>query len=229
MTARRSEQGGFTLIEVVVSVAVLSVMMSMAWYTITVTARSKERVEDLQLRNQEIRVAMSRMVKDLESAYLSSNEDQNQQERRTLFVGKSQGTVDELRFSSLGHTVLWADANESEQTQIAYGYESDQKDSSKRNLVRRELRRMSNEPWKSEPASLDVLLRDVQKVSFEYFDWTSDEWRESWDSTKVDGQRGRLPYRVRIHVEIEGYTGETLKFTSTARISMQQELKFFTN
>ncbi|HUH02774.1 MAG TPA: type II secretion system protein GspJ [Kofleriaceae bacterium] len=229
MTRRRSEQSGFTLIEVVVSVAVLSLMMSMAWYTITVTARSKEQVEDLQLRNHEIRVAMAQMVKDVESAYLSSNEDQNQQERRTLFVGKSQGPVDDLRFSSLGHRVLWADANESEQTQIAYSSASDRKDAGKRNLIRRELRRLSNEPWKNEPASVDVLLRGIQKVSFEYFDWTSEEWRDSWDSTKVDGQRGRLPYRVRIHLEVEGYTGETLKFTSTARISMQQELKFFAN
>jgi general secretion pathway protein J len=229
MQRRRGEQSGFTLIEVVVSVAILSLMMSMAWYTITVTARSKERVEEQQLRNQEIRVAMARIVKDLESAYLSSNEDQNQQERRTLFVGKSQGTVDELRFSSLGHTVLWANAKESEQTQIAYGYEADRKDTSKRNLIRRELRRPSNEPWKSEPAAVDVLLRDIQEVSFQYFDWVTGDWKESWDSTKVDGERGRLPLRVRIQIELEGYTGEARKFTSTARISMQQELKFFTN
>ena len=69
---------------------------------------------------------------------------------------------------------------------------------------------------------------DVQKVKFEYYDWRAKDWKDDWDSTQADGERGRLPERVRITIEIENGEGTgTMKYTTTARPMLQEQLNFF--
>lgn len=229
MTARRGEQG-FTLVELVLAIAILAFMMLVAWSVITGTVFARKNLQERQERDHEIRVAMAVMVRDLSSAYLSSNEEQGVIERRTMFIGKVGSDVDDLRFSTMAHRVLWADANESEQTVVAYSAETDPDKTSVKNLVRREQRRQSNEPSRQEPAELDLLLRDVQRVQFEYYDWKAKEWKGDWDSTKPDAERGRVPTRVRITLELPNGDGSgTVKYVTQARPMLQEELKFFTN
>jgi len=230
-----NRERGFTLIELLVSLAILSFMMLLAWSTTTGAAFARKNVEESQERDHEIRVAMSRMVRDLGAAYISANENQNHPDRRTMFIGKDEGDVGELRFSSMSHQVMWADANESEQTVITYMAEDDPDDRSRTNLIRRERRRPTNDPSRErdEPEEVDVLIRDVQRVTFEYWDWRDKEWKDTWDSTQADAERGRVPSRVRITVEIEVRDPEgdarTIKFVTQARIMLQEELKFFSN
>ena len=229
-------QRGFTLIELLISLAVLAIMMTLAWTTITGAVYARKNLEDSQERDHEIRVGLAQMVRDLASAYISANEEQSVLERRTMFIGKSEGTVDELRFSSMSHRVLWANANESEQTVITYLAEADQEDRGRTNLVRRELRRPNNDPANrrdKDPAELDVLVRDVERVKLEYYDWKDKSWKDHWDSTQADGERGRVPTRVRITLEVKEETSdgheETVKYVTQARIALQEELRFYTN
>jgi general secretion pathway protein J len=221
----RRSQAGMTLIEVLIALAMVSFMLIMAWSTTSSVAEAQRFFENVQERNHEIRVALSRMARDISSAYISGNEDKSLDNRRTLMVGKETSPVDELRFSSLGHMSLWANANESEQTLISYHAVRDREEPGKTNLVRRESRRLSNEPWESEPAEVDLLLRDVERVAFEYFDPRDNEWQESWDSTGADAENNRLPERVRITVTVKNGDRE-VKYTTQARIMMQEELVF---
>ena len=229
-----ANQRGFTLIELVVSLSIVAFMMMLAWQTTSTAIFTRKNLSLEQERDHELRVATSRMVRDLGSAYLSANEDQSTIERRTRFVGKSEGTVDELRFSTMAHEVLWADANESEQTVITYSAEADPDDRSKTNLVRKELRRMPD-PLDSQsetPAEVDLLLRDVERVKFEYYDFRDKGWKDRWDSTQADAERGRLPTRVRITIEIaisRGDDKDTVKYITQARLPLQEQLNFVTN
>jgi type II secretion system protein J len=220
---------GFTLIEVTIALAIVAFMMMIAWSTTTSSSQAKKYFEAYEERNHEIRIAQARISKDISSAYLSANENQHVQDRRTLFIGKGSSLDALLRFSSLGHSSLWAEANESEQTLISYFTDNDLEDRSKTNLLRRESRRLSNESWESEPAEIDLLLRDIEKIEFEYYDWRDEEWKNDWDSTS-ESQRGRLPTRVRITIEIKSESGSTnVKYTTQSRIMMQEQLRFFTN
>jgi prepilin-type N-terminal cleavage/methylation domain-containing protein len=230
MSARdeRPAQRGMTLLEVMIAMAILALMMVIAWSTISGTANAKRSAEAIQERNREIRIGMGRIVRDLSHAYLSANEDQTLMERRTLFVGKESGSSVELRFSSLAHVAMWGDADESEQTLVYYYVEADPDDASKDNLLRRESRRLSNENWKNEPAEVDLLIPDVESVKLEYWDFKEKEWRASWDTTTADGQRGRLPSRIRITVEVAQDDGKA-QFTTQARTVLAEQLQFFTN
>jgi hypothetical protein len=204
-------------------------MMVMAWSTTDHTRKASGEFTAVQDRDREIRVGLDRVVADLEAAYLSQNEDMNQVERRTLFVARSGSPVSELRFSSLVHQPLWADAHESEQTLISYSAMTDHDDGSKTNWMRRESRRLSNRPWKQEPADLDVLIHDIEKVEFKYWDWKTLQWQDHWDSTQADGERMRVPTRVKITVTYRNPRGEDVAVSTEAHLLMQEPLTFITS
>ncbi|MBP8807964.1 MAG: prepilin-type N-terminal cleavage/methylation domain-containing protein [Kofleriaceae bacterium] len=220
---------GMTLIEILIAIAIMGLMMMLAWSTIKGASDARVSFEAMEDRNHEVRLAMARLVADLESAYLSKNEDLNLDNKRTQFVGKEE----EVRFSSLGHVTLWADSNESDQTLIAYylddtprGPDGKAPSSSTDSLFRRELRRPTNEPWDRQPGDLDVLIRDVEKLEFEYWNWQDKKWQSEWDSTKADGVNGRLPTRVRIKLTYKNPRGEEVTVTTQARLLLEERLQF---
>lgn len=224
---QRRAQSGLTIMEVMIACAVLAFMMAMAWRTIASTATTKKTVIAFEQRNHEIRMALRRVVADFESAYLSSNEDPNlaSTHPRTMMVARSGSNVPEVRFSTMGHRPLWADANESEQTVVSY-LEHQDRERNTLDWVRREQRRLSNENPEQEPAEYDVLLRDVEKVEIDFWSWKNQEWQDTWNTTQSDGQRGLLPSRVRITVTVKDAKGESVKHSTQARILMQEPLLF---
>lgn len=228
MMARGARHGqrGLTLIEVMIASAVMVVMMALAWRTISNTADTKRTFEKYEQRNHELRMAMARVVADFEAAYLSRNEDMTQSHPRTMFVAKSGSRLPEIRFSTLGHRVLWADANESEQTVIQYMQRNSPGKSGAVDWIRREQRRPSNEPPEDLSSDYDVLLTDVQSVTLEFFNWKNVEWQDTWDTTQSDGQKGLLPTRVRITVTVKDPGGRDYKLTTQARILLQEPLNF---
>lgn len=222
----RTRQAGLTLIEIMIASAVMVIMMALAWRTISNTSDTRRTYEAFEQRNHELRMAMARVVADLEHAYLSKNEDGSQSHPRTMFMAKSGTKLPELRFSTLGHRVLWADANESEQTVVQYTSRNNPDLPGQTDWVRREQRRLSNLPPEEEPAESDVLLTKVDKVELAYFNWRTVDWQDTWDTTQSDGQKGWLPSRVRITVTVKDPGGKDYKLTTQARILLQEPLNF---
>lgn len=223
MRARRP-QAGMTLLEVLLAIAILVVMMTLAWRTIANTSESKRVFERYQERNHELRMALGRVVRDFEAAYLSLNEDRNASHPRTMFIAKSGTRLPEVRFSTLGHRVLWADANESEQTVISYVARDNPERPGQVDWVRREQRRLSYEPPETEPADYDVLVHDIVSAKLEFWNWKSLQWQDSWDTTQSDGQKGWLPGRVRITLTTRGPNDKDYKVMTEARVWMQEPL-----
>lgn len=223
---RRTPEAGMTLLEVMIAVAILVIMMSLAWKTIANTSESKRVFERYEERNHELRMAMNRIVRDFESAYLSRNEDTNAVNPRTMMIAKSSFKLPEIRFSTLGHRPLWADANESDQTIISYVTRDDPEKSGQLNWLRREQRRPSNELPANEPAEYEILVHDITAAKLEFFNWKNNAWQDTWDTTQSDGQKGWLPSRVRITITTKTPDGKEIKLQSQARIWMQETLNF---
>lgn len=228
MTRRtRTTQSGMTLLEVMIAVAILVMMMGLSWRTITTASRASREYAGYAERDHELRVAFDRVVTDLESAYLSKNEDENATHHRTLFHARKSGKVPEVRFSTLAHRVLWADAHESEQTQVFYSAMTDGEN--KTNWIRREQRRLSNENPEDVPAELDILVHDIEQVEITFWDWRDEKWVDEWDTTAADAQKGRLPTRVRIVLVLKTPGGDDYKVTTEARLLLQEPLNSFTS
>jgi prepilin-type N-terminal cleavage/methylation domain-containing protein len=222
----KRSQSGMTLMEVMIASAVMVIMMGLAWRTIMNTSSSRKTFEAYEERNHELRMALGRIVRDLEHAYLSFNEDRNAAHPRTMFIAKSSMRMPEIRFSTLDHRVLWADANESEQTVISYVPHDNPDHPGATDWIRREQRRMSNEPPESEPADYDVLVHDIVAAKLEFWNWKNNDWQDSWDTTQADGQKGWLPSRVRITITVKGPDDKDVKLSSQARMWMQETLNF---
>jgi len=224
----RTSQRGMTLLEIMIATAILVAMMSLVWSTVSNTSKARTTFDDFEERNHELRMALSRITQDFEAAYLSRNEDQNSTNPRTMFIARPSSKVPEIRFSTLGHRVLWADANESEQTVISYiqHTDPDPEHHGAVDWVRREQRRPSNQLPDDEPAEYDILIHDIGSAKLEYWNWKNLEWQDSWDTTQADGQKGWLPTRVRITVTIKDAQDKDYKLTTQARILMQEPLNF---
>jgi prepilin-type N-terminal cleavage/methylation domain-containing protein len=223
--SRRNAQAGLTLIEVMIASAVMVMMMTLAWRTISNTSETRRSSGTYQERNHELRLALGRVVADFEGAYISKNEDVNASHPRTMMIGKPGSRVPEIRFSTMGHRVLWADANESEQTVVSYRAMDAKDRPGQVDWIRSERRRPSNQPPEEEPAEYDVLARNIEKVEIEFWNWKNLEWQDTWDTTQSDGQRGWLPSRVKITITIKGADND-IKLSTQARIMMQEALLF---
>lgn len=222
-------QSGFTLVETLIALAVLSLMMVIAWGTATQTMNAKKHFGAIQDRYREARAAMQRMVGDIEMAYLSGNEDPSHSDPRTFFVGDGSGDIHGLRFSTFAHQRLYADANESDQTVIVYYSAPDRKDRSALNLMRRETRRIFNEKPETLPGESDVLFSNLTKLHFAFFDVKNNEWKDTWNTQGVESGGKRLPDRVRISLSFLDDEGKELTLTTQAKVNLSELIQFAPN
>lgn len=220
---RRRGEAGFTLIEVIIAIAVMALMMVVAWGSVVQTMNAKRQFERQQDRYREARSAMQRMAGDLESAYISQNEDTTVMDRRTFFEGDASGDVQGLKFTTFAHQRLYADANESDQTVISYYAASDRQNRSITNLMRRETKRLGfNEKPENIPGEADVLFSNIGKLKLSYFDVKDNDWKDTWNSHGTETTANRLPDRVRIEMTFPDENGKDVTLTTQVKIVLQE-------
>lgn len=215
---------GFSLIEIMVSSAILAMVMVLTWGTFRGTFRTKAAVESQAGRYRTVRLALERLARELSMAYVSQNEDSGQQDRRTFFAGKHRSDVDEIKFSYFGHQRLYADANESDTAQVYYYGARDREDSRKTNLIRKETRRLQYLKPETAPGSADIACDDVVRLQLSYWDARDKLWREEWNTLSADGQPDRLPSRVKIVLTVRDERGQEVPFQTEVRVTMQEPL-----
>jgi prepilin-type N-terminal cleavage/methylation domain-containing protein len=222
---------GFTLLEVLISLAILGFMLVIAWGTIISTTKAKRHFEAVQERYRNVRAAEARIERDLSMAFLTENEDSTSVEKRSFFVGESSMSYDTVRFATLAHQRLMADANESEQAYIHYFTGPDPDDKQLTHLYRRETRRLANpnERWDTVPGDTDVLISGISKFKLSYWNLADKEWEETWSTLSADGKQGKLPDRVRITLAFEDERGQEVTFVTQTRVYMTEVLKGYAN
>ena len=223
MSAPRRRRGGFTLIEVLVAVSILAIVVGLTWGSFQQTFKAKATIEGNAVRYHSVRLALERLTRELTMAYLSQNEDPTQQDRRTFFIGKRKGDVDEIRFSMMGHQRLYADADEGDTSQVSY-YGARDRDTGKLNLMRRETRRLGIVKIEQAPGRADMLCDDVVRLQLDFYDARDKQWREEWSTASADGQADRLPSRVKITLTVHDERNNEVPFTTSVRLPMQEPL-----
>jgi general secretion pathway protein J len=221
---------GFTLIEVMIAVAVLCLMMVIAWGSVVQTIIANKHFGAIEDRYREARNALGKIASDLSMAYISGNEDRSAQEPRTFFIGDSAGDSANLRFSTFAHVRLYADANESDQTVIGYFTAPDPVDRRTTDVMRRESRRMSwqGEKWDAVPGQSDVLFANVTRIKISYFDVRANEWKDGWTS-QGEGTAARLPTRVKIALTFVDDDGKEITLSTQQELMLQEQLTFYAN
>ena len=221
-------QAGFTLIEIMLALALLAFVTSLLWGTFAQTARVKKRIEQMQDRTHTVRVALMRMSREVEMAFVSNSEAVGVQDRRTMFSGTAHSDFDELRFSWCGHQRLRADAAEGDTALVHYFPAPDPDDSTATNLMRRETRRLEGKDPRLIPGETYLLCPAVSRLKFAYYDYKQKDWRDEWDTTKADGLQ-YLPTQVRISLTVLDERGAPITFVSIARLHALERVDYRPN
>lgn len=221
---RRADRG-FTLLEVMLAFTILGFITTIIWGTFTQTNAVKVRTEAMQDRSHAARVALMRLTRELEMAFLSDSENPAVQERRTMFISETERDVDELRFSWFGRQRLRTDIPESDTSVVMYYAQPDPDDPSVTNLMRRETRRLEAADPRTVPGESYVLCPGVSRLKFSFYDFKKPEWRDDWSTMGTDGLQ-YLPTHVRIVLTIFDEKGREQTFTSSARIMMTERVAY---
>ena len=216
---------GFTLIEVMLALAILGFVTTIMWGSFSQTVANKKAIESAQERTHTVRVALMRIVREIEMAYLSASENTALSERRTFFIGSSHGDVDELTFSSFAHQRLRAGLAEGDTSLISYFGERDPDDRRILNLMRRETRRLQAENPSTIAGEAYILCPDVSRLKIQYYDHKLKEWVNEWSTLNASGNQ-YLPTHVRITLTVIDERGQEVSYSTDARIQMTEKVDY---
>jgi general secretion pathway protein J len=222
MTARRPSSG-FTMVELMLALSIFAFITTLMWGAFSQTATSKKVIQSEQERAHAVRVALMRMAREIEMAYVSGSENTAIAYRRTMFVGSSRADVDELTFSTFAHQRLRAGAAEGDTSLITYYGARDPDDRRVLNLMRRETRRLQAEDPSVLTSEAYVLCPDVSRVKFAFYDHKKKEWESDWSTLNATGTQ-YLPTHVRITLTVVDERGQEVTYSTDARVQMTERV-----
>ena len=216
---------GFTLIEVMLALAIFGFVTTIMLGSFTQTATSKRAIESAQERTHTVRVALMRMTREIEMAYLSSSENMALTNRRTLLIGTTRADVDELLFSSFAHQRLRAGAAESDTSVVSYYGERDPDD---RRVTQPDAPRDATAAGRGpEPADRRVVRpvpgRQPREVLLLRPQAEGVDQRLEHDERL--GQQ-YLPTHIRIILTVFDERGQEVSYTTDARIQMTEKVGY---
>jgi len=218
---------GLTLLEVMVAVAILAMVSVLIYSAFDGLGRGKKNLGRVNDRYHQGRAALSRISRELSSAFLSVHQPLTEQQfrRLTIFKGTMSSPADRVDFTSFSHLRLVRDAHESDQNELSYFGSPDPKVSGKLDLARRESPIIDLEPRRG--GEVEVLAEDIDHFEVRYLDATTGLWTESWDSSQAIGQPNRLPFEIKLTLALKGgLENKPITFVTKVAMPMQAPLSF---
>ncbi|MDP8222169.1 MAG: type II secretion system protein GspJ [Candidatus Lernaella stagnicola] len=178
MAARRA---GFTLLEVLIAIAILGMIVGLIYGSFAATVDSKEKIETGNEIYHEARWAMSKLEDDLGAAFVSKNRNS-----KSVFLGlTSDGPggmpMDELHFASFNHVKFNPQARESDQAEVSY-FVAENPETGTLTLYRRE----DATPDEDNTAGGEFYELCEHVLAFDLAYYDGFEWIEEWDSRRFD-------------------------------------------
>jgi general secretion pathway protein J len=233
--ASRRGRRGFTLIEVLISIAILAAITSLLFGAFAAMKRSKDGLTRVQDRQREGRLAMARITRELQSAYLSAHIPLNQAllVQKTIFKSERGTPADRVDFTAFANRRLDKNSHVSDQCELSYFGSPNPDGSGTTDLVRRIDTEIDLEPTKG--GKVEVLATDIDLFDLQYLDAQTGQWQENWDTTQTTGQPDRLPLQVRVILVLNGGARSasersrgTIRLVTKVGLNMLQPLTFAT-
>ena len=215
---------GFTLLEVMIAIAVLAMIGGLTWKSFDGAYDLKRRVETAEERDQTVRGALDRIGREVSMTFLSEHYDHKRfRERPTFFRLKDGRREALLTFTSFAHQRLHVDAKESDQAVFEYKLERDE--AGRTSLFRRVKALIDEEPERGGEKA--VLAEDVLRFSVQAWDPKDREWRDDWQSDSPERTGGALvPPRLRIAITVKDEQGKERTWSTQASLPLATPLDF---
>ena len=199
---------GFTLMEVLLATAILSIIMMIVYGSFVQTRRVIGRTEAAVDGLRGIRAVFSRITNDVGMAFLSTAND------NTFFVGTDDYgggyPNDQIDFTSFSHIRRNSDALESDQMEVGYYLRKDFEGASV--LMKREKNRIDVNPMYG--GRTFELCEDIAGIDFRYLD--EGTWLDSWDSRVSK----KIPEAVEITIIVKDRSGAEKSFRTITEIPL---------
>lgn len=228
-----SRARGFTLIEVLIAVAVLAMISTLLYGSFSSLERTRSGESRLADRYHQGRSALRRMAHELRGSYLSLHapNDPNLVVTTTAFIGTRDTPAARIDFNGFVHRRLDRDAKESDQAEISYFGSPNPDGSGEIDLVRRSTPRLDLEPDRG--GRVQVMATDIDLFDASYLDAASGQWTDQWDSTQALEQQNRLPLQVRLLLVLNGGMRRSagrsrapLRFVTKVMLALRDPLTF---
>ena len=230
MKRRATKNAGFTLMEVMIAVAIVSIMGGLIYASFGPMLRAKEVIEAESEHYRGIQVALTRMSREISMAFMSNDFDHTRWRDKGDMPTFFSGDREQLSFTSFAHQRRYKDAKESDQAVFEYRVgrnpEAELGEATHDVLIHRENPLLENETdsckrggGRAEDCGVEMVLSDdVKKIKFEYYDDNRHEWVEEWDTRR---EKDRLPERVRITITSTDETGKDVNYSTETRLFMR--------
>jgi general secretion pathway protein J len=190
MSGRR----GFTLIEVMVAVALLTMIGAVVVGTLRNSLKARDLLAADDRVQQSARVALERLSQELRLAYLTPS-TMAVNTYQTVFIARDDDPVDELWFTTLSHRPMYKNTHECDQTEITVWSEPDPENPSLQVLLHREAPRIDEEP--DVDGVILPLAHGVKRFDVRFLDGTDGEWMEEWSTIGTETPN-RLPRAIKL-------------------------------
>lgn len=184
----------FTLIEVMVAVALLTMIGAVVVGTLRNSLKARDMLAENDAVQQSARVAMERVGQELRLAYLTSSTSAVNT-YQTIFIGQDDDPVDRLWFTTLSHRPMYKNTHECDQTEITLWSEPDPENPRLQVLLHREAPRIDEEP--DVDGVILPLAHNVKRFDLRYLDGTTGEWLEEWSTISTETPN-RLPRAIKL-------------------------------
>jgi general secretion pathway protein J len=208
---------GFTLVEILIAIFIFAVVLTTIYTSYTGTVRVVNQTESEADIYQMARIAMERMIEDLESVYLPQNGEatraEESDEHEFQFVGEDREirgrSADTLRFISRSHVDLSGEDQGTGKAEIGY-YVRENDGGDGFVLYRIDRPMLGNTFSLDEETGGLVLCERLMSVDFSYYDKNGEVYR-SWDPTS-EGSGGKIPRKISISLEFVNASNPEMPF-----------------
>ncbi|OHD64124.1 MAG: hypothetical protein A2176_00580 [Spirochaetes bacterium RBG_13_51_14] len=211
-TGRISNDSGFTLIEILVAMAIASIIMIMVYASYRSILDSIKRSTGHAEFYENVNLAVSKIDQDLSNSYY------NRYNKSICFVSEDEKGNSRLNFVTVNHNdynfagTLQTPVHMSDVKEVGYYLRVDKNTQGLHNLIKREDYHYDDDPLGG--GSENVLLPNVSSLKFEFH--RGNDWEENWDSR----QNNAFPRAVKTTMVVKNYQGqeETFEFTTLLNI-----------
>lgn len=244
---------GFTLVEVMIAVAILASLTALMWVSIANMYASRDLLEMRAERFQKVRVTMDRISDDFAAAYIAGpdfageeipgepivedNDEQSFIEDPIQFGFIARES--EANFTTFSHVRTQPGEKASRHAEVGYFIRTVRDDETNK-LVKKLMRRQDVTPDDrlERGGKILTLLDEIEDIKFMYWDAgqvkvgdleevAEGRWVDDWDTTRRD-QAARLPTRIKIRLELPGQGPNEDKevFVTQVQLSTTEILEF---
>lgn len=188
ITPEREGSGGFSLLEVLVSLTLITIVFGALYSTFTMVQRALERFDNVSLKYHEARTALDIIRREIESAYIVIPQQKDIMKNKTVFLMKDRDMAGKSASTLYLTSFPYRDRN-----LHLISYFVDDSDGS-----------LSLFKMEAPAVTLATLFSNLYKVEliegiegFSVETLFNDEWVGTWDSS----QTNRLPDAVRVTID----------------------------